>query len=133
MRRIVSLACNLTAIVLMAQPMGVAMTFMVSPTETMKEYYSYFSLMPMGYGNWFPIIAGVLSAVTALLMLVDFKIPVKKAVIVLLIIILLISLLSWVVFGAFSIVGLIVAVLHAVALNVQLFGGDSANSKATAV
>lgn len=59
----------IAAIILELLPYGVAMNFGY-PSETGEIYwdretYSYFSLMPFGYGVFGPLIAAVLSCVTA--------------------------------------------------------------------
>lgn len=63
----------LIAIILMATPFGVAMTFSPSPTKRVTRYYSYFNMMPFGYGNWFPAITAFLSIAVFLLLLVGIK------------------------------------------------------------
>lgn len=119
MKKFLSLICTLIAIVMMALPFGVAMTFAPSPTERVTHYYSYLSLMPIGYGNWFPFITMSLSIMVALLMVLDIKKPMRKIIKILLIITLLTSLLSWMLFNAFSVIGLAVFIFLAVALILQ--------------
>lgn len=53
----------LAAIALELLPFGVTMDFASSPVETVTHTYSYFSMMPFGYGNFFPLITAVLSCI----------------------------------------------------------------------
>jgi len=65
-KRIASIICMLLAIILMGTHFGVAMTFAPGPIERIPKYFSYFSLAPVGYANWFPIITGVSVCVAVL-------------------------------------------------------------------
>ena len=42
-------------IVLEALPLGAVCTFAPSPTERVRETFSYFSLIPFGYANFAPL------------------------------------------------------------------------------
>ncbi len=117
----ISILCMLIAIILMATPYGIAMTFAPGPTERVTKYFSYFSLMPFGYGNWFPIITALLSIVVFFLLLVSVRKANKgKAVRVCLALCIIASVLSWLIFESISLVGVCVAVLHAIALVLQI-------------
>ena len=50
-------------IVLEALPMGAVCTFAISPTERVRETFSYFSLIPFGYANFAPLITAILTVV----------------------------------------------------------------------
>lgn len=109
----ISILCILISIILMAMPWGIAMTFAPGPNERITSYFSYFDLIPLGYGNWLPIITVILSFVALILLLLGKKKPSKgKAVQVYLMICIICSLLSWSVFSTFTITGGIVAILH---------------------
>jgi len=56
-------------IVLEALPLGAVCTFAPSPTERVRETFSYFSLIPFGYANFTPI----LTVVILLLSLISLK------------------------------------------------------------
>lgn len=59
------------AIVLEAQPDSFIMAFAAPPDSGIEAFYvncSYFSLLPMGYGNWLPILTAAMSCVSALLL-----------------------------------------------------------------
>lgn len=117
----ISILCILISIILMASPWGIAMTFAPGPNERIMSYFSYFDLMPLGYGNWFPAITVILSIIALLLLLVDLKKPGyrRKAVRVCLIICVISSLLSWVIFNTFTTTGAFVASLHLIVLILQ--------------
>jgi len=73
MKKIMSALCMLIAVILMALPFGVPMTFAPGPKERVVRYFSYFSMVPVGYGNWFPIITAFLSVIIVLLLLAGMK------------------------------------------------------------
>lgn len=50
---------SLIALLLTFHPQGVVMNFMGENGEKFPFYYRCWSLMPMGYGNWGPLITGV--------------------------------------------------------------------------
>lgn len=54
-------------IVLEALPLGAVCTFAPSPTERVRETFSYFSLIPFGYANFAPLITAILTVVILLL------------------------------------------------------------------
>ena len=81
-------------IVLELLPLGAVCIFATSPTERVKETFSYFSLTPFGYANFAPLITSILTVSIFLLALFAFKkIGVLKALFVLSIIAAVISLL----------------------------------------
>ena len=69
------------------------MFFATSPTERVKETFSYFSLTPFGYANFAPLITATLTVAIFLLSLFSLKKGVLKALFVLSIITVVISLL----------------------------------------
>ena len=50
-------------IVLELLPLGAVCIFATSPTERVKETFSYFSLTPFGYANFAPLITAILTVV----------------------------------------------------------------------
>lgn len=117
---LISILSILTSIILMAMPSGIAMTFASGPHERITSYYSYFDLMPLGYGNWLPIITVILSFIALLLLLVGLKKPNKgKAVQVCVIICIMSTLFSWIIFNTFTITGVFVASLHLIVFILQ--------------
>ena len=77
-------------IVLELLPLGAVCIFATSPTERVKETFSYFSLTPFGYANFAPLITATL---TVAIFLLSLKKGVLKALFVLSIITVVISLL----------------------------------------
>jgi len=117
-------------IILMALPYGVAMDFYSDggPTEGERftSYHSYFSMMPIGYANWFPIITALLSIV-ALTQLINRAIRNKESdstiiqpVLACPIISIIASLFSWMIFETYTAIGLIIFILHVVTLALQI-------------
>ena len=74
-------------------PLGAVCIFATSPTERVKETFSYFSLTPFGYANFAPLITATLTVAIFLLSLFSLKKGVLKALFVLSIITVVISLL----------------------------------------
>ena len=60
-------------IVLEALPLGAVCIFATSPTERVRETFSYFSLIPFGYANFAPLITAILTVVILLLSLISLK------------------------------------------------------------
>lgn len=56
-----------TALVLEILPVGAVMVFATGPDDRVTKTFSYFSLLPLGYANFAPLAAGVLTIVTLLL------------------------------------------------------------------
>ena len=63
-KAVILLMLSAAALALTFYPQGVVMNFMGENGEKFPFYYPYWSLMPMGYGNWGPLItaAGVAAA-----------------------------------------------------------------------
>lgn len=59
-----------TAILLEALPFGVYMTFAPSPDRRIVKTYSYFSLLPVGYGQIAPFLTAVLTCAALCLALI---------------------------------------------------------------
>lgn len=64
--RLISLAFLAAAVFLELLPCGVVMIFADGPEKTFRTTASYFDLLPFGYGNFFPLITAVLTAVDIL-------------------------------------------------------------------
>lgn len=118
---IASIYCMLIAIILMATPYGIAMTLAPSPTERVAKYFSYFSMILLGYGNWFPAITALLSVIVFFLFLVGSrKASVRKTVIVCVTICIISSVLSWLLFNSISGIGTMVVGFHIIVLVVLM-------------
>lgn len=59
--RLLSLVSLAAALALELTPWGVVLSFFAGPDRTFLSTCSFFSLLPFGYGNWFPLIAGWLT------------------------------------------------------------------------
>ena len=51
------------AIILEALPYGAVMIFAPSPTDRLKDTYSYFSLTPVGYAHVAPFVTAMLTCI----------------------------------------------------------------------
>jgi len=124
-KRVLAVCCMALSIVLMALPYGVAISYWYSGPpdfETVTSYYSYFSMMPVGAsGNIFPLTTVVISLMILVRLLISLgsyiskkvkKDDIGKPTFVLLIICVLTSVLSWSLFNAISIIGVIIMLLH---------------------
>ena len=91
------------ALAMMILPFGVAMPFADGPDSTVVTVFPYFDLTPWGYGNWFPLLAGVLTlAALVLLSLQDRKVKAKLPMAVCLGLAMVCSVLSWLVFSSYT-------------------------------
>ena len=99
-------------IVLESLPLGAVCIFATSPTERVKETFSYFNLTPFGYANFAPLITAILTVAIFFLALFALKKSgVLKALFVLSIIAAVISLLP-LVYGLnyYTLVGALITV-----------------------
>ena len=126
---IISICFMAASIFLMCLPYGVAMKFVNNPGPPM-EYatfnYSYISGMPIGYGNWFPIITVIISFTVLLMLIVSASrnsksvTGSKNATMICLSICVIATLLSWLLFSSVSVIGVIVCILHFATLTLQI-------------
>ena len=100
----------LLSLVLMALPCGVTMAVPAGPEDRLTAQYSYLSPTPAGLGNWFPLLA-VLFAVLALVFLLLRRDYGQMAPICLGLSAAS-QLLSWLLFGAFTLTGAAVVLLQ---------------------
>ena len=117
-KKIVAFILVVLSLALMFVPYGVKMTFAAGPEESDKviEYFSYFSTVPLGYGNYGAILSGIATMAAAVLSAMNIKSDMSKPVIVLMIVNINMSLLSWFIFGSFTVLGLIIFLLHIIAM-----------------
>ncbi|GEM_PF-97327 len=57
----IALLCQTAALILEMLPYGVVLIFASGPSERITETFSYFSLTPFGYANFFPLPTGILT------------------------------------------------------------------------
>ncbi|MBR2413480.1 MAG: hypothetical protein IKB13_03195 [Clostridia bacterium] len=69
-KRFLLLLLPLVTLLLEILPYGAVCNFAVSPEETKRETFSYFSLTPYGYANFTPFITAVLTVVVFALLLI---------------------------------------------------------------
>lgn len=119
----------MAAAIIIALPYGVPMVFSPDPMNHVIEYHSYFSVMPIGYGNWFLIITARLSVIILVLLIIRIaglatkRDVTGKLALICLLICIGAQLLSWLIFrGGYriSIIGVIVFVLHVAMLALQI-------------
>lgn len=121
MKKVISIPGMLTAIILMMTPFGVAMKFSDGPDEYLIRYYSYFSMMPVGAsGNWLPAIVAFLSIVTLVLLLIGIKnAKMKKSVQICLSLCIAAMVVSWLLFGSFTVLSACIMAIHILVLALQ--------------
>ena len=112
MKKIRLLILAIIAIILEILPCGAVLVFAPSPTERVRETFSYFNLTPFGYANFAPFITALLTCIILLLALISIKLEkMRKAVFWLSLAAAIISLLP-LVFGIdyYSVVGGIITI-----------------------
>lgn len=62
---------EIVMLILECLPYGIKMVFAPSPTERKELFFPYFSDMPYGYGNVFPIYIGILTIAVIILWFVN--------------------------------------------------------------
>jgi hypothetical protein len=133
MKKIISICCIGVAVVLMSLPYGVHMRFVSNPGPPMEFtdfHYSYFSGMPIGYANWFPIITVLLSIAIMIIFIVRALKHEKvyymgKPLMICLTICVIASLFSWLIFNTISLIGVVVFILHLITLALQINFGKT--------
>ena len=116
MKKIRLLILPIITIILQILPCGAVLVFAPSPTERVRETFSYFNLTPFGYANFAPFITALLTCIILLLALISIKLEkMRKAVFWLSLATAIISLLR-LVFGIdyYSVVGGIITITLAI-------------------
>ena len=94
MKKIRLLILPIITIILQILPCGAVLVFAPSPTESVRETFSYFNLTPFGYANFAPFITALLTCIILLLALISIKLEkMRKAVFLLSLATAIISLL----------------------------------------
>ena len=75
-KKIITLALILSALVLEILPYGAVCNFANPEGEPFRKTYSYFSMIPYGYGDFGPLITAILTCV--LLVIIVLSILLKK-------------------------------------------------------
>lgn len=120
-----ALALQGIALVLEVLPIGVVMVFATSPTKQTIEVYSYFSLLPVGYANFTPLLTGILTILIILLGAIalfrfDRDASIRKTIFVCSIISLLFSIVPLFLFGTVGMTVASYAVSCAILLSICL-------------
>ena len=120
-----ALALQGIALVLEVLPIGVVMVFATSPTKQTIEVYSYFSLLPVGYANFTPLLTGILTILIILLGAIalfrfDRAAGIRKTIFVCSIISLLFSIVPLFLFGTVGMTVASYAVSCAILLSICL-------------
>lgn len=120
-----ALALQGIALVLEVLPIGVVMVFAASPTKQTIEVYSYFSLLPVGYANFTPLLTGILTILIILLGAIalfrfDRAASIRKTIFVCSIISLLFSIVPLFLFGTVGMTVASYAVSCAILLSICL-------------
>jgi len=129
LKRTISICCILAALGLMILPFGIDMDFVSDPgppMETVTFQCSYFSMMPIGYANWMPLITAVLSI--AILFMLVFGIKKDRGIVrdrripicICLIACIAATFVSWSVFSTLNMIGATIFALHFAVLSIQL-------------
>jgi len=116
MKKISLIILPILTTVLELLPYGAVCIFATSPTDRIKETFSYFSLLPFGYANFAPFITAILTIAILLLALITIKkLNICKAVFVVSIIATIVSVLP-LVYGVeyYSTIGCIISITLAI-------------------
>jgi len=92
----------------------------VRTVTTIAFHYSYFSTMPIGYANFYPLITALMTFIALIMLLIGLKRDTRRMVGICAIGCVLASALSWIMFSAFSAVGLVIMALHIVICILQI-------------
>ena len=120
-----ALALQGIALILEILPIGTVMVFATSPTKQTIEVYSYFSLLPVGYANFTPLLTGILTILIILLGAIalfkfDNAASLRKAMFVCSVISLLLSIVPLFLFGTVGMTAASYAVSCAILLSIYL-------------
>ena len=114
-----ALALQGIALILEILPIGAVMVFATSPTTQTIEVYSYFSLLPVGYANFTPLLTGILTILIILLGAIAAA-SLRKAMFVCSVISLLLSIVPLFLFGTVGMTAASYAVSCAILLSICL-------------
>lgn len=120
-----ALALQGIALILEILPIGTVMVFATSPTKQTIEVYSYFSLLPVGYANFTPLLTGILTILIILLGAIalfkfDNAASLRKAMFVCSVISLLLSIVPLFLFGTVGMTAASYAVSCVILLSICL-------------
>lgn len=123
MKKVISqIVLMLIAVVLMMLPSGIKSLSSGGAGLDFVNYYSYFSPMNFGYGNWAPLITLLLSLVVIVLFVISIKRgSVQRTINTMLILCISLMLISSVIFSTYTAISLMVMIIHAIILMINNF------------
>ena len=71
-KRFLYLVLPIITIILEALPYGAVCVFASSPTERIRETFSYFDLTPFGYANFAPLFTAIITCIVFILLFLYF-------------------------------------------------------------
>lgn len=71
-KRFVYLLLPIITLILEILPYGAVCIFSTSPTETIRETFSYFDLIPVGYANFAPLLTAIITCLIFVLLLIFY-------------------------------------------------------------
>ena len=69
-KRFLYLLLPVITLILEILPYGAVCIFATSPTETIRETFSYFDLIPFGYANFAPLLTAIITCLIFVLLLI---------------------------------------------------------------
>lgn len=113
---VINLISLLISIVLMTLPISAVLVFVADSGKRITETFSYFDMIVLGYGNWFPFLTAVFSIVLLIITLwtiLDQRYSKKreKYLKICSVICVITSFLSLLLFGGISITGISISIL----------------------
>ena len=69
-KRFLYLVLPVITLILEILPYGAVCIFATSPTETIRETFSYFDLIPFGYANFAPLLTAIITCLVFVLLLI---------------------------------------------------------------
>ena len=115
-KRVLACICIVASAVLMLLPWSVKVRFYPQGGEEIIEYFSVISMVPVTVGNWCSLSSFLMSAVAAPLSVLNVNTNVSKQISVLLIISINLMLVSWIIFGSFTVLSIITFLCQIVAM-----------------
>lgn len=116
-KRLISIFFTILSMAAMALPNGVAMDFGAASGKILTKKYSYFSMIPLGYGNCFPWLSVILLVVV--LMILFLKPDCTRLITGCLFGSVLGQLFSWILFSSFRLTALLVVLLQLLVIWIQ--------------
>lgn len=69
-KNLFALLSSLLALALEITPWGAVLNFALDDGETIRKTYSYFSMIPFGYANFFPLMTAIMTCLLVLFLLI---------------------------------------------------------------